>query len=105
LDTRTGHLAVKIWDLSIPSGECYNIPNRVLLKIELGMDWYKLRRGLQFDIIVVSKFNSIGSQSGLKNEHIIEYPIERKTLKSFYSKISFYDLERYSTHPTILWNS
>jgi hypothetical protein len=30
----------------------------------------------------------------------MEYPIERKTLKSFYSKSSFFELECYNSHPT-----
>ncbi len=69
--------------------ESNNIPNRVLLKIELAMDYYIVRWVLRFLIIFVSKSIFIRSQFNLKNEHIMEYPIERKTLKSFYSKSSF----------------
>ncbi len=41
------------------------------------------------DIIVVSKLNSIGSQSSLKNEHIMQYLIKRKTLNRFTQKVVF----------------
>jgi arsenate reductase-like glutaredoxin family protein len=60
-----------------------------------------MRCVLRFHIIIVSKSIFIRTQFNLKNERIMEYPIERKTLKSFYSKSSFFDLEFYNSHLTV----
>jgi hypothetical protein len=79
-----GEKTLKVSKLCISSGECYKVLNRVFVKIELGMDSYKMREVLQFHIIVISKLDCVRSQFTFKNYLIIEHPIGRKTLKSFY---------------------